>query len=941
MLSAISVLYHPAAKPGRSFWISGLALVCAAACPLPARAADDTATAFAAAEQPFDIPAGPLGPALTLFGERAGLRLLVASELTDGLQTPGVSGTLAPEQALRQLLTGTGLIWRYTGSRTVTLERRLPDDGAILLGPVRVEGTVPVADEDRAYTTAGSSSHISQQKIERFRGTSVGDIFQGTPGVLISENRNSGGLDVNIRGMQGQSRVPVLIDGSRQETTVYRGYAGVSSRSYVDPDLIAGIDITKGPSVSADGTGAIGGVVNMRTVGANDIIKDDKDWGLRIRGSAFGNSSEPPPPGTVAGMNGTGRTYHINCVPGAQSLCQGVYQLPAQFGSDEGMNRPDTFDLRSWAGSIAAAKRFEWFDLTAAYAQRNQGNYYSGTKGPTPEVELIYPPPLPFFTEVTALRDGIARFRGGERIVNSNNDSNSILLKSSIYLPFDQSWELSYLRYDSEYGELMPSQLIWLDQIKQTENSEVTAPTYTSRYRYNPASDAINVSFNLWHTHTNSLNRAYSEDLIDLYSGDPTPERYDRWGGDLSNKMQFERWGSHTLEYGLTAQWEDMDTEIPSGENGETPHNASYGRIGDRQEYSVFLNWQYKPLQTLTLDAGMRYSRAKTDDHKLVVPTGREECLQYSDDDRQCIEEVYVESVFCVDENGDGACDPIRYRTSNDGTAPVVSLTWEPWLNGLQFYAQYAQAIRMPSLFEATSGWSVMPALDVPLKAERAYNFEIGTNFLKRDAIVEGDRIAAKLAWFRNRTKDYLTRTSPNTWEESGQLFTMRNIESVDLHGVELSMQYDAGIAYAELGGSYYHHIEVCHYGSYRRERCNDYGVANSYFNNMIPPKWHGSATLGARLFSKRLDFGARGTFMGQRTETPPFNDNTAQGFNRVVPWHAYNLIDIYASWKHNDTVTVDFNIDNLTDRYYLDALSLGLVPAPGRTARLSFTVHF
>lgn len=936
MLSAISVLYRPATRPGRSFWISGLALVCAAACPLPAMAADETATAFAAAEQSFDIPAGPLGPALTLFGERAGLRLLVASEFTDGLQTPGVSATLAPEQALRQLLTGTGLIWRYTGSRTVTLERRSPDDGAILLGPVRVEGTVPVADEDRAYTTAGSSTHLSQQKIERFRGTTVGDIFQGTPGVLIGENRNSGGLDVNIRGMQGQSRVPVTVDGARQETTVYRGYSGVSSRSYVDPDLIGGIDITKGPSVTADSTGAVGGLVAMRTLGANDIIKDGNPWGLRLRTSAIGNSSSPPPSGTVAGMNGTGRTYRIDCA--VASLCEGEYALPESFGLAEGMDRPATLDFRSWAGSVAVARRFEWFDLTAAYAQRSQGNYYSGTHGPVPEVELSYRE-LPFYTEVTAVRDGISRFRAGERIVNSNNDSNSILLKSSIYLPADQSWELGYLRYDSEYGELMPSQLIWFDQIKQTDNSAVTAHTYTSRYRWDPASERLNIRFNLWHTHSNSINRSYSEDLYESFIGAPEPERYDRWGGDLGNQMQFEQWGAHTLDYGVTAQWEAIDTDFEPDENGEAPPNAAFGRIGDRQEFSLFLNWKWKPLTTLTLDAGVRYSKADTDDHKLVVPTGREECLY--DDDGQCVERVYVESVFCVDEDGDGACDPIRYRTSNDGTAPVVSLTWEPWQNGLQFYAQYAQALRMPSLFEATQGWSVEPALDVPLQPERAYNVELGSNLLTRDALLDGDRLGLKLAWFQNRTRNYLTRTSPNTWEEGGQIFVMRNVDSVDLHGVELSMEYDAGRAYAELGGTYYHHIEVCHYGSYRREECNDYGIANSYFNNMVPPKWHGSATLGARLFDKRLDLGARGTFMGQRTETPPFNDDTAQGFNRVVPWHSYNLLDVYASWKHSDVVSVDFNIDNLTDRYYLDALSLGLVPAPGRTARLSLTLHF
>lgn len=893
----------------------------------------------AADERQFTVPGGPLGEVLARFADVAGVVLSFDAALTEGLRSDGLDGRYAVDQALNLLIRGHPMVavrmaeGHYTLRPTTTT-----GDGVMQLAPVQVQGAV-VTERDKAYQSAGSSTHLDQARIERFRGTTVGDIFQGTPGVLVGENRNSGGLDVNIRGMQGQSRVPVLVDGARQETTVYRGYAGVSSRSYVDPDLIASIDISKGPTASADGTGAVGGLVSMRTVGANDIIQDGRDWGVRLRAGAFGNSSNPPPPGTVAGLNGTGRTYRINCA--VPSLCAGEHALPESFGSSEGMSRPATMDLRSWAGSIAAARRFEWFDLVAAYAQRRQGNYYSGTHGPVPDIEFTSRE-LPFYTEVTAVRDGIARFRGGERVVNSNNSSHSILLKGNVYLPADQLWELGYIRYESEYGELMPSQLIWLDEIKQTDNSKVVAHTYTSRYQWNPSAlDWLHLRLNTWHTHANTINRAYSSDLYGgLISNEPQPERYDRWGGDLGNQMRFEQWGTHSLEYGVTAQREEIDSEIALNDDGEPLSNAAYGRVGDRQEFSLFLSWQWMPLLTLTFDAGIRYSRADTDDHKRIVPRGRQECRDY-DDAGQCVESVYVESVFCVDHDGDGACDPIRYRTRNSGTAPIASLTWEPWLNGLQFYALYAQALRMPSLFEATQGWSVEPALDVPLQAERAYNVEFGSNLLRHGTLTDDDRLAVKLAWFRNRTRNYLTRTSPNVWEEGGQIFVMRNIDSVDLHGVELSVEYDTGWIYGELAGTRYHHIEVCHYGSYRRERCNDYGVANSYFNNMIPPDWHASVTIGARLFTHRLDLGVRGAFMGQRTETPPFNDDSARGFNRVVPWRPYNLLDIYASWTHSEWLSIDFNVDNLADRYYLDALSLGLVPAPGRTARLSLTLNF
>lgn len=923
----------------------GCAITAAALTSAPAHAQEKVATQSSQSTlHDIDIPAQPLSQALALLSQQTRVQVLYTQQEPFGVASPTVRGQFSVADALNQLLDGSGLTWREVRPGAVTLvaardaeNNADAERGIVTLDALRVEGETASADSDRPYATAGSSSHISQQKIERFRGTTVGDIFQGTPGVLIAENRNSGGLDVNIRGMQGQSRVPVLLDGSRQETTVWRGYAGVSSRTYVDPDLIAAIDITKGPSATADGAGAVGGLVSMRTIGANDIIQDEQNWGVRVRGGAFGNSSSPPPANTRAGLNGTGKTYRVDCA--VASLCEGEYALPASFGSAAGMHRPDTSDLGSWAGSIAAAKRFEKFDLVAAYAQRSQGNYYAGTHGPTPTVELTYRE-LPFYTEVTAIRDGIARFRGGERIVNSNNDSNSMLLKSSIYLSDDQSWDLGYVRYESDYGELMPSQLIWLDEIKQTEDSSVTAQTYTSRYEWNPAAhDWLELRFNLWHTRTNTINRSFSEDIYQTFAILPSPEHYNRSGGDLGNRMHFDGWGAHRLEYGVTAQWEDIDTKMALGEDGEPADNTSYGRIGDRQELGAFVNWQWQLRPTLTLEAGVRYTHAKTDDHKLVVPRGHEEYLY--DADGNVIETVYVESVFCVDHDEDDACDPIRYRTDNHGAAPVVSLTFEPWSNGLQLYARYAEAVRNPSLFEATSGWSVQPALDVPLQPEHAYNVELGSNLLKRDALFDGDRLAAKLAAFRNHTRNYLTRTAPNTWEEQGQIFVMRNIDAVNLHGVELSFEYDAGVVYSELGGTYYNHIEVCHYGSYRRDQCNNYGVANSYFNNMIPPEWHASATLGARLFARRLDIGARGTFMGQRTETPPFNDDTARGFNRVVPWRPYNLLDLYASWKHNDAIAVDFNVDNLTDRYYLDALSLGLVPAPGLTARLSLTLTF
>lgn len=891
----------------------------------------------------LDIPASELDRAVLALGTAAGLRVFFEPQRLSGLTTPGIKGRFTPDQALARLLDGTGIAYRFTGPSSVRLEAA-PAGAAPAPAPetasdaasVRELPTVVVTAQseqtkDQPYRTAGSGSALSRDDIELFRGTSVGDIFKGSTGVLVGENRNSGGLDVNIRGMQGQGRVPILVDGARQETTVWRGYSGVASRSYVDPDLIGGIQIDKGPTLSAQGTGATGGLVSMRTIHAEDIVKPGETFGLRLRGQAIGNNSgSPVEPGTPAGLftgvfpAGTEAIYRTDCVNA--SICSGPYALPTDWGQANGQARPGTLQPRSGAGSIAAAKRFESIDLVAAYAQRSQGNYYAGTHGPSAWVDVSNTRKQPFYTEVRPVIRGASRFEAGELIPGTNFESRSALLKARLYLPDEQELELSYMRYKSAYSEIMPSQIVRfgnLSPITQPRNSEVVADTYTSRYHWNPAGNPLlDLRASLWHTRTRAINNSPSETQLNLYNNER--ETYSRWGLTLENTAGLDHggWGESQLRYGLAAQREGVGT-VPLTED----FRGLAGRSGDRDEYSVFAAWQYKPIPSVVFDAGLRHTRFKSSDDKPIAI-------------------LDPRSPSCVDADGDGQCDPLPNRNAQSGTTPVVSLSWEPRNAGLQFYGRYAEAMRMPSLFESTTGFSFEAAPDVVLKPEHARNRELGINYLRDGVLGTRDKLRLKLAYFRNQTKDYLTRTSPNLWEEGGGQaivtnLTMRNIDSARFDGVELSGSYDMGLFFTEFGATKYNRIEICHTGSYRVNPCNDYGVANSYINNMVPPRWHGHLTLGARLLERKLTLGVRAIFMGERNNTPPYNDDTSRGVLAVVPWHAYRVFDLFASYKVSDSVAVDFNLDNATDRYYLDALSLGLIPAPGRTARLSLTVRF
>ena len=869
----------------------------------------------------FNLPASPINQAINQFIQITQWDIGYSAQHTQGVFSSAVSGSMSAEEALTQLLKGTGLHWSRTSQGTVVLMPSTSTNG-MTLGAIKVQGATNIKDE--TYRAPQSINVLTQKDIERFRGTSVGDIFQGTAGVLVGENRNSGGLDVNIRGMQGQSRVPVIVDGARQETTVYRGYSGVASRSYVDPDLIGSVRIEKGPVMSAEGTGATGGVVSMSTLNAADIIKPGKDWGIRLRGSALGNNSgNRAPIGSSSGYNVNGlkgegqTTYRVDCY--TPSLCEGPYALSNADGPDYTMNRPNLFDLKGWAGSIALAKHTEWASFVAAYAQRKQGNYYAGKHGPKPELDTSERYQRGFYTEVRPVLSGATRFRAEERIANTHYESRSLLLKSLLQLPADQSLELAYLRYTSDYGELMPSQLIWLGEIRETLGSDVETETYTVRHHWQPTwTSALDLKTNFWFTDTLSKNENYSDEQN---WGANETENYQRWGLDSTNTSMFYYAGDWQWSYGLAYQDEKLTTRADDVNTSATPADTS-GRNGHRTEISAFTNVQWQPIDSVILNAGLRYTRFKSEDDKATL--------------------VQEGSSFCQDSNGDGQCDLLYYSNSHDGIAPIFSASWTMF-PGIQLYARYAEALRMPSLFEGTSGFSSSPALDVNLKPEHSKNREVGLNVLHHSVFSEGDKLGLKVAYFQNYVDDYLTRTSPNLWEEDSEqrFFTTRNIESAEFHGTEVNLQYDHDYWFVEASGTRYNHIEMCHYGSYRREKCSDYGIANSYINNMIPPNWHASATLGARLFQQQLETGIRATFMGKRNQTPEYDDNTKQGMIEPIQWHSYQLYDFFLSYTPNDTLTIDFNLDNVTDRYYLDALSLGLVPAPGRSARLSATLSF
>ncbi len=87
---------------------------------------------------------------------------------------------------------------------------------------------------------------------------------------------------INIRGLQDFGRVAVVVDGARQN--YQRTGHNANGSFFLDPELIGGIDVVRGPTANIYGSGAIGGVVSFRTKDIDDVVRPGERWGVDISG---------------------------------------------------------------------------------------------------------------------------------------------------------------------------------------------------------------------------------------------------------------------------------------------------------------------------------------------------------------------------------------------------------------------------------------------------------------------------------------------------------------------------------------------------------------------------------------------------------------------------------------------------------------------------------
>lgn len=546
-------------------------------------------------------------------------------------------------------------------------------DDALELLPIDVQGVMDKDAEGHAkvYQENVISVYKGREELQRFQVSNPGDVFKGMNGVYSMDTRSSQSITPNIRGITGEGRTPLTIDGTEQSTNVWQHFFGSGNRSYVDPALFRSIEVEKGPSLSRGIKSGVGGAVNIRTIEASDIIPEGDSWGIESNLKTSSNTSAPRFDATSA----FGQDYRT--FPGAQRVELEGINLSTPPARSESDGQVFNFDDHSETLSIAG--RNEVADILLSRSERTSGNYYAGEHNASRyeghdvwdrSSTDVY---IPNLTKV---------YTAGSEVFNTSSETDTTLVKNNWYLPNEQKLGLQFMRTDTTFGETTPGRsllmyayregaeqaqpdLDWANMrgfVTEDPRSELRLDSYKLSYDLKPqGSPWLDLETSLWQTKAEGMRyqtgispwglELTAEEKEALKNWDwaktnaiqflgqqwwdenahlfPQPEHdgtikplgrqwtnHDRTGFDVSNQMllssnlQLTLGGSYqqeTLDERVQQSTRDTNSLLPDGVFLNTGTDRLGPRSGERKEYSAMMNLSWEATDWLTVTAGTRY----------------------------------------------------------------------------------------------------------------------------------------------------------------------------------------------------------------------------------------------------------------------------------------------------------------------------------------------
>ena len=358
------------------------------------------------------------------------------------------------------------------------------------------------AGKDEVYSKNNVTEYKSKKEIETYHSQSVADLLSGVTGVYSGDARNGGAIDPIIRSAWGQGRIPVVVDDTEQSITIWRGFAGVNNRNYLDPFLVSSVNVEKGPVLDRTLRSGAAGTVRMTTLNPDDIIKPGKKWGIELKTETANNSIKARPYQGVP----IGQDYRLVASDGSAQWDEwAVYYkdddrvVPRRHGR----NKP----FKDNAVRLALAAKDDNYEILGAYAYRSKGNYFAGTRGGKKYGQGLTIEGAQALNELNSDDPYIPKialiYKPGEEVPNTSYESRSWLWKGKLHFNKHTTLSANFRNTKINYGDIMPSRLGYNFSTNKTVAewplADVRQKTGSVEFSYNPPDNKwVDLKMGVW-----------------------------------------------------------------------------------------------------------------------------------------------------------------------------------------------------------------------------------------------------------------------------------------------------------------------------------------------------------------------------------------------------------------------------------------------------------
>lgn len=829
------------------------------------------------------------------------------------------------------------------------------------LGQIDVVEKV-ISNDKKPFTEAKAKS--TRENVFKETQT-IDQVIRSIPGAFTQQDKGSGVVSVNIRGENGLGRVNTMVDGVTQtfySTALDSGQSGGSSQfgAAIDPNFIAGVDVNKSNFSGASGINALAGSANFRTLSVNDVITDDKPFGIILKGMTGSNATKSNFMTTAAGRKWLDNGGYVGVVYGysqrevSQDYRIGGGERLASLGQDilakekEAYFHNAGYVLDSDGQWTPDLRKMHW-SCNAPNSSNDNGCkiYRSGPIANTRREilkELLTNKKKP--KDIEKLQRGDDGIEKTDKSFEDNKEQYSVAPIEPGSLQSRSRSHLLKFEYSDDHHTL-GAQIRTLDN--KIGSRKIENRNYQVNYNFNNNSY---LDLNLMAAH-NIGKTIYPKG--GFFAGWQVADKLIT--KNVANIVDINN--SHTF---LLPKEIDLKTTL-----GFNYFTNEYSKNRFPEELSLFYN-------DPSHDRGNYSNLGRFKGAKSLLPQ-RSVILQPSG--KQKFKTVYFDTAlskgiyhlnYSVNfthyafngeyvgyENTAQINEPILHKSGHKKAFNHSATLSAELSDYFMPFFTYSRTHRMPNIQEMFFSQVSNAGVNTALKPEQSDTYQLGFNTYKKGLFTQDDVLGVKLVGYRSFIKNYIHnvygvwwRDGMPTWAKiNGFEFTIahQNYKPiVKKSGVELEINYDMGRFFANLSYAYQRTNQPTNYADASPRPNNaskDDILKQGYGLSRVSmlPKDYGRLELGTRWFDQKLTLGLAARYYGKSKRATieeeyingsRFEKNTLYRKNYYAVKKTEEIkkqpiiLDLHVSYEPIKDLIIKAEVQNLLDKRYVDPLDAG-----------------